>query len=98
MYKKKRDVQKKHRKNKDRLRRKRRELAEKFIRPTESSNVVEIETSPKKEPKKPKAKPKTKAKPKSKAKPKAKPKATTTKTAAKKKTAPKKKVPAKKKK
>ena len=100
MYKKKRNVQKKHRKNLDRLRKKRRELAEKFIKPTESSDVVEIETSPKKEPKKPKAKPTKKAKPKSKVKPKAKakPKTKTTKTEAKKKTVPKKKATAKKKK
>ena len=77
MYKKKRNVQKKHRKNKDRLKRKRRELAEKFTKPTESSDVVEIETTPIKEPKKSK----TKAKPKTK----------TTKTSPKKKTTAKKK-------
>ena len=100
MYKKKRNVQKKHRKNLDRLRSKRRELAEKFTKPTESSDVVEIETTPIKEPKKPKVKPTKKAKPKSITKPKAKakPKTKTKKTETKKKTPPKKKATAKKKK
>ena len=84
MYKKKRNVQKKHRKNQDRLRNKRRELAEKFTKPTESSDVVEIETTPIKEPKKPKAK--------------AKPKTKTKKAETKKKTSPKKRATAKKKK
>ena len=100
MYKKKRDVQKKHRKNQDRLRSKRRELAEKFSKPTETSDVVEIETTPIKEPKKQKAKPTKKAKPKSITKPKAKakPKTKTTKTETKKKTSPKKRATAKKKK
>ena len=94
MYKKKRNVQKKHRKNQDRLRGKRRELAKKFTKPTESSNVVEIETTPIKEPKKSKAKPTKKAKPKSITKPKAKAKPKTKIT----KTSPKKKATAKKKK
>ena len=100
MYKKKRNVEKKHRKNQDRLRSKRRELAKKFTKATLSSDVVEIEKTPIKEPKKPNVKPTKKEKPKSITKPKAtaKPKTKTTKTETKKKTSPKKKATAKKKK
>ena len=72
MDKKKRLVMKKHRKNKARLKRKRQELAVKFIKTTDSPQVVEEKLVPEKETKKakPKAKPTTakkKAKPKTKA-------------------------------
>ncbi len=75
MDKKKRLVMKKHRKNKARLKRKRQELAVKFIKTTDSPQVVEEKLVPEKEAKKakPKAKPtksttaKKKAKPKTKA-------------------------------
>ncbi len=75
MDKKKRLVMKKHRKNKARLKRKRQELAVKFIKTTDSPQVVEEKLVPEKETKKakPKAKPtksttaKKKAKPKTKA-------------------------------
>ena len=82
MDKKKRLVMKKHRKNKARLKRKRQELAVKFMKTTDSPQVVEEELVPEKETKK--------AKPKAKPNPKAKPKATkSTTTAAKKKAKPK---------
>ena len=63
MDKKKRLVMKKHRKNKARLKRKRQELAVKFIKTTDSPQVVEEKLVPEKETKKakPKAKPKAKA-------------------------------------
>ena len=88
MDKKKRLVMKKHRKNKARLKRKRQELAVKFMKKTDSPQVVEEKLVPEKETKKakPKAKPKatksTAAKKKAKAKPKA---ASKTKSSAKKK-------------
>ena len=65
MDKKKRLVMKKYRKNKARLKRKRQELAVKFVKTTDSPQVVEEKLVPEKETKK--------------AKPKAKPKATTAK-------------------
>ena len=63
MDKKKRLVMKKHRKNKARLKRKRQELAVKFMKKTDSPQVVEEKLVPEKETKKakPKAKPKAKA-------------------------------------
>ena len=63
MDKKKRLVMKKHRKNKARLKRKRQELAVKFVKTTDSPQVVEEKLVPEKETKKakPKAKPKAKA-------------------------------------
>jgi len=88
MDKKKRLVMKKYRKNKARLKRKRQELAVKFVKTTDSPQVVEEKLVPEKETKKakPKAKPKatksTAAKKKAKAKPKA---ASKTKSSAKKK-------------
>ena len=88
MDKKKRLVMKKHRKNKARLKRKRQELSVKFMKKTDSPQVVEEKLVPEKETKKakPKAKPKatksTTAKKKAKAKPKA---ASKTKSSAKKK-------------
>ena len=87
MDKKKRLVMKKYRKNKARLKRKRQELAVKFVKTTDSPQVVEEKLVPEKETKKakPKAKPKAKsttAKKKAKAKPKA---ASKTKSSAKKK-------------
>ena len=91
MDKKKRLVMKKHRKNKARLKRKRQELAVKFIKTTDSPQVVEEKLVPEKETKKAKPKAKSKAKPKAKpttAKKKAKPKtkaASKTKSSAKKK-------------
>ena len=70
MDKKKRLVMKKHRKNKARLKRKRQELAVKFIKTTDSPQVVEEKLVPEKETKKakPKAKPKAASKTKSSAK------------------------------
>ena len=65
MDKKKRLVMKKYRKNKARLKRKRQELAVKFVKTTDSPQMVEEKLVPEKETKK--AKPKTKAKPKAKA-------------------------------
>jgi len=91
MDKKKRLVMKKHRKNKARLKRKRQELAVKFIKTTDSPQAVEEKLVPEKETKKAKPKAKSKAKPKAKpttAKKKAKPKtkaASKTKSSAKKK-------------
>ena len=90
MDKKKRLVMKKYRKNKARLKRKRQELAVKFVKTPDSPQVVEEKQVPEKETKKakPKAKPKAKAtksttaKKKAKAKPKA---ASKTKSSAKKK-------------
>ena len=66
MDKKKRLVMKKYRKNKARLKRKRQELAVKFIKTTDSPQAVEEKLVPEKETKKakPKAKPKVKPKPK----------------------------------
>ena len=63
MDKKKRLVMKKYRKNKARLKRKRQELAVKFVKTTDSPQVVEEKLVPEKETKKakPKAKPKAKA-------------------------------------
>ena len=66
MDKKKRLVMKKHRKNKARLKRKRQELAVKFIKTTDSPQVVEEKLVPEKETKKVKPKTKPKAKPKTK--------------------------------
>ena len=76
MDKKKRLVMKKHRKNKARLKRKRQELAVKFLKTTDSPQVVEEKLVPEKETKKakPKAKPKAKATKSTTAKKKAKPK------------------------
>ena len=76
MDKKKRLVMKKYRKNKARLKRKRQELAVKFVKITDSPQVVEEKLVPEKETKKakPKATKSTTAKKKAKAKPKAKPK------------------------
>ena len=91
MDKKKRIVMKKHRKNKARLKKKRQELAVKFIKTTDSPQAVEEKLVPEKETKKAKPKAKSKAKPKAKpttAKKKAKPKtkaASKTKSSAKKK-------------
>ena len=90
MDKKKRLVMKKHRKNKARLKRKRQELAVKFMKKTDSPQVVEEKLVPEKETKKakPKAKPKAKATKSTTAKKKAKPKtkaASKTKSSAKKK-------------
>ena len=91
MDKKKRIVMKKHRKNKARLKRKRQELAAKFMKTTDSQQVLEEKSVPEKETKKAKPKAKSKAKPKAKpttAKKKAKPKtkaASKTKSSAKKK-------------
>ena len=88
MDKKKRLVMKKYRKNKARLKRKRQELAVKFVKTTDSPQVVEEKLVPEKETKKakPKAKPKatksTTAKKKAKSKTKA---ASKTKSSAKKK-------------
>jgi len=84
MDKKKRLVMKKYRKNKARLKRKRQELAVKFVKTTDSPQVVEEKLVPEKETKKPKAKAtkSTTAKKKAKAKPKA---ASKTKSSAKKK-------------
>ena len=72
MDKKKRLVMKKYRKNKARLKRKRQEFAVKFVKTTDSPQVVEEKLVPEKETKKAKPKTKPKAKPKTKAKPKAK--------------------------
>ena len=92
MDKKKRLVMKKYRKNKARLKRKRQELAVKFVKTTDSPQVVEEKLVPEKETKKAKAKPKIKPKAKATksttAKKKAKPKtkaASKTKSSAKKK-------------
>jgi large subunit ribosomal protein L21 len=90
MDKKKRLVMKKYRKNKARLKRKRQELAVKFVKTTDSPQVVEEKLVPEKETKKakPKAKPKAKATKSTTAKKKAKPKtkaASKTKSSAKKK-------------
>ena len=90
MDKKKRLVMKKHRKNKARLKRKRQELAVKFMKKTDSPQVVEEKLVPEKETKeaKPKAKPKAKATKSTTAKKKEKPKtkaASKTKSGAKKK-------------
>ena len=90
MDKKKRLVMKKHRKNKARLKRKRQELSVKFMKKTDSPQVVEEKLVPEKETKKakPKAKPKAKATKSTTAKKKAKPKtkaASKTKSSAKKK-------------
>ena len=74
MDKKKRLVMKKHRKNKARLKRKRQELAVKFLKTTDSPQVVEEKLVPEKETKKPKAKPKAKETKSTTAKKKAKPK------------------------
>ena len=74
MDKKKRLVMKKYRKNKARLKRKRQELAVKFLKTTDSPQVVEEKLVPEKETKKPKAKPKAKATKSTTAKKKAKPK------------------------
>ena len=76
MDKKKRLVMKKHRKNKARLKRKRQELAVKFMKKTDSPQVVEEKLVPEKETKeaKPKAKPKAKATKSTTAKKKEKPK------------------------
>lgn len=76
MDKKKRLVMKKYRKNKARLKRKRQELAVKFVKTTDSPQVVEEKLVPEKETKKakPKAKPKAKATKSTTAKKKAKPK------------------------
>ena len=76
MDKKKRLVMKKHRKNKARLKRKRQELAVKFMKKTDSPQVVEEKLVPEKETKeaKPKAKPKAKPTKSTTAKKKAKPK------------------------
>ena len=73
MDKKKRLVMKKYRKNKARLKRKRQELAVKFVKTTDSPQVVEEKLVPEKETKKakPKATKSTTAKKKEKAKPKA---------------------------
>jgi len=70
MDKKKRLVMKKYRKNKARLKRKRQELAVKFVKTTDSPQVVEEKLVPEKETKKakPKAKPKAKSKTKNKTK------------------------------
>ena len=67
MDKKKRLVMKKYRKNKARLKRKRQELAVKFVKTTDSPQVVEEKLVPEKETKKAKPKVKPKAKPKAKA-------------------------------
>ena len=86
MDKKKRLVMKKYRKNKARLKRKRQELAVKFVKTTDSPQVVEEKLVPEKETKK--AKPKAKAAKSTTAKKKAKPKtkaASKTKSSAKKK-------------
>ena len=90
MDKKKRLVMKKHRKNKARLKRKRQELSVKFMKKTDSPQVVEEKLVPEKETKeaKPKAKPKAKPTKSTTAKKKAKPKtkaASKTKSSAKKK-------------
>ena len=86
MDKKKRLVMKKYRKNKARLKRKRQELAVKFVKITDSPQVVEEKLVPEKETKKAKPKPKPKPKPKAKPKPKPKTKAASkTKSSAKKK-------------
>ena len=90
MDKKKRLVMKKYRKNKARLKRKRQELAVKFMKKTNSPQVVEEKLVPEKETKeaKPKAKPKAKATKSTTAKKKEKPKpkaASKTKSSAKKK-------------
>ena len=86
MDKKKRVVLKKHRKNQERLKRKRQELAAKFMKITDSPQVLEEKSVPEKETKKTKPKEKPKARPKTKPKPKGnKPTAA----AAKKKTKPK---------
>jgi hypothetical protein len=90
MDKKKRLVMKKYRKNKARLKRKRQELAVKFVKTTDSPQVVEEKLVPEKETKKakPKAKPKAKATKSTTAKKKVKPKtkaASKTKSSAKKK-------------
>jgi large subunit ribosomal protein L21 len=90
MDKKKRLVMKKYRRNKARLKRKRQELAVKFVKTTDSPQVVEEKLVPEKETKKakPKAKPKAKATKSTTAKKKAKPKtkaASKTKSSAKKK-------------
>ena len=74
MDKKKRLVMKKYRKNKARLKRKRQELAVKFVKTTDSQQVVEEKLVPERETKKPKAKPKAKATKSTTAKKKAKPK------------------------
>ena len=85
MDKKKRLVMKKYRKNKARLKRKRQELAVKFVKTTDSPQVVEEKLVPEKETKKTKPKATT-AKKKPKTKPKARPKAASkTKSSAKKK-------------
>ncbi len=68
MDKKKRLVMKKHRKNKARLKRKRQELAVKFIKTTDSPQAVEEKLVPEKEAKKAKPKAKPKAAPKAKIK------------------------------
>ena len=62
MDKKKRLVMKKYRRNKARLKRKRQELAVKFVKTTDSPQVVEEKLVPEKETKKAKAKPKAKPK------------------------------------
>ena len=67
MDKKKRLVMKKYRRNKARLKRKRQELAVKFVKTTDSPQVVEEKLVPEKETKKAKPKVKPKAKPKAKA-------------------------------
>jgi hypothetical protein len=76
MDKKKRLVMKKYRRNKARLKRKRQELAVKFVKTTDSPQVVEEKLVPEKETKKakPKAKLKAKATKSTTAKKKAKPK------------------------
>ncbi len=74
MDKKKRLVMKKYRKNKARLKRKRQELAVKFVKTTDSPQVVEEKLVPEKETKKAKPKAKPKATKSTTAKKKAKPK------------------------
>jgi hypothetical protein len=56
MDKKKRVVLKKHRKNQERLKRKRQELAAKFMKITDSQQVLEEKSIPEKETKKTKSK------------------------------------------
>ena len=72
MDKKKRVVLKKHRKNQERLKRKRQELAAKFMKITDSQQVLEEKSISEKETKKTKSKSKPKARPKTKPKPKGK--------------------------
>ena len=72
MDKKKRVVLKKHRKNQERLKRKRQELAAKFMKTTDSPQVLEEKSVPEKETKKTKPKEKPKGRPKTKPKPKGK--------------------------